>query len=405
MTPTSVSSLRSKDRDLVCMVVPYFDRIGGYELQAQSLCQAYHRFGKQSFILTTPTPGLPQFERREYFDIYRIPKSIQRPSTLSLYLLYLFFCLKKIPTVLHCHSISPLTEQILRLNRYLKIPALLKIATEGDIEHLQHTIQSDKKNGSFRRKNYEHVNFIHLNANIKLELLNFDINAKKIFSIPNGVDTTRFSPVSENDKKKIKTELGFSENRHLITFIGRLEERKRVIDLIDAWSKIEKHYPDHDLLIVGDGEEKESCQKLCYRLNIQNRVIFQRATNSVESFLRISSLFVLPSRLEGLPNIMLEAMATAVPILASDISGINEAIEHQKTGFLTPMQNVAALVESLHYVLQSPHLSKQWGHAARQKVLRNYCFNTIVPQFFELYTKLKSHNNNSCPPPLINKNR
>lgn len=380
----------SKDQYLVGMIVPYFDRIGGYELQAQSLCQAYHRFGKQSFILTTPTPGFPKFERREYCDIYRVPKSVQTPSTLSLYLLYLFFCLRKIPSILHCHSISPFTEQILYLNRYLKIPILLKIATEGDIEHLHQTIQYDKKNGAFRRKNYEAVNFIHLNTNIRDELLNFNINSKKIFSIPNGVDTTRFSPVSEKHQKKIKITLGFPEHRHLITFIGRLEERKRVADLINAWGKIEKHYPNHDLLIVGDGEEKESCQALCNELNIQNRVIFQEATHTVEYFLQISSLFVLPSRLEGLPNIILEAMATAVPILATNISGINEAIEHQKTGFLVSAQNIPALAEGLHYLLQSPHLAKQWGEAARQKALRSYCFNTIVPQFFELYTKLKA---------------
>src|SRR4051812_1753318 len=95
--------------DLICMVVPHFDRIGGYELQALSLCKAYQQLGKRSFILTTYAPGYPRYEIREQIAIYRIPHILQKWNGLSFYFPYLFWKLKQQPSILHFHSLSLFT--------------------------------------------------------------------------------------------------------------------------------------------------------------------------------------------------------------------------------------------------------------------------------------------------------
>src|SRR5689334_7629767 len=98
----------------ICMVVPYFDRVGGYELQAFSLCKAYQQFGKQAAILTTSMRGLPYHEVREDVDIYRLPRYIEKfPALLSAYLSYLFWKIRKVPSLFHCHALSRFTEHIL----------------------------------------------------------------------------------------------------------------------------------------------------------------------------------------------------------------------------------------------------------------------------------------------------
>jgi len=380
--------MEQKKANLICMIVPYFDRIGGYELQALSLCKAYQRFGIKTFILTTYSSGHSHYEKKENIDIYRVPRFTEGIHAVPLYVLYLFWKLKKVPSIFHCHSISPFTEQILTINRYLKIPVLCKIATQGDIHRLQAELHRIGKRGLRRKKNYEQVTFISINSNIKQELVNFNITKNNIISIPNGVDTTRFVPISQEEKIKIKQEVGFLENEKLITFVGRFEERKRTIDLIQAWGVIEKKYPQHHLLLVGDGDERKTCENLCTRLNLQKRVTFIGLSPCVDKFLQISDLFVFPSRLEGLPNVILEAMATGLPILSTDISGINEVIEHEKTGFLVPPQNQAALIQGLHYLLLNPLQAQEYGLAARQKILSEYCFNQVAPKFFDLYESL-----------------
>lgn len=377
----------TKADDLICMVVPYFDRIGGYELQAFSLCKAYHSFGKRSVILTTYTPGNPYYEIRDQIPIYRVPQTLERWGGLSFYLPYFFWKFKQMPTILHCHSHSLFTEQILQVNRYLKIPVILKVATQGDIKCLQAEILASKKN-IHRKKNYDQVTFISINSQIKQELLEFDITENKIIHIPNGVDTVRFSPVSPQEKNKIKQELGYKEKDRLISFVGRFEERKRVIDLIYAWKKIEKSYPQHCLVLVGDGEERNFYEESCIQLNIQKRVTFMGLSSCVEKILKITDLFVFPSRLEGLPNVLLEAMATGLPILTTDIPGINELIESEKTGLLVPPQDEAALIQGLHYMLINQQRAKDFGIAARQKILSDYCFTRMVPQFFDLYRRM-----------------
>ena len=380
----------SDPNDLICMIVPSFDRIGGYELQAFSLSKAYQHFGRKTFILTTHTPGLPHFEIKEEVEIHRLPRLVEKYRLLlPLYFSYLFKKFKKPPSLFHCHAISSFTENILQINQHLKIPAVLKVATQGDVSRLHSELLANEIQGPIRKRIYEQMTFLSINAHIQQELLDFNIRREKIFSIPNGVDTTRFSPPTPQEKIELKKELGFHLKENLITFTGRFEERKRVKDLIHAWANIEKGYPQHHLLLVGDGEERRLYEHLCFQLNISKRVTFFGLSKCVEKVLKISDLFVFPSRLEGLPNVILEAMATGLPILSTNIPGINEVIEHKKTGYLVPPQASSELIAGLHHLLQHPEQTKQLGIAAREQILSTYCFKKIAPSLFDLYTRLE----------------
>lgn len=376
----------------VCMVIPWLDQIiGGCELQALSLCQAYQKLGQRTFVLTSYSKDCPSYEKRQGIDIYRIPfLAHQRCFFLRVYLNYLFnYKLKSFPSVFHFHNRSEFVERVLHINQQFRVPTFLKITTDYDILHLKKEFKSEAKSGKMRSQLYGQVDrYVSLNPNMQSEMILFGIDPSRILLLSNGVDCQRFSPISDSKKRQLKKELGFSPDQRLITFTGRFQERKRMVDLIYAWARIAPKHPQHQLVLIGDGEEKHTCERLCEYLNIAHRVTFIGTIPHVEQFLRITDLFVFPSRLEGLPNVVLEAMASELPILSTNISGIKEVIEHGKTGHLVPPLSVEALSEALEFLLLNQAYAKELGIAARKKALNTYEFGIVAARYLEAYQTL-----------------
>jgi glycosyltransferase involved in cell wall biosynthesis len=232
--------------------------------------------------------------------------------------------------------------------------------------------------------------YLSINSSIREELLQFPISADKIVSIPNTVDVKRFFPVSEERKAKIKKELELSQEQQWILMAGRFVERKRFEDLIFAWGKIEALYPNYSLLLVGDGEKRGRYEKLAKELNISNRILFVGMQAQMPLYYQAASLFVFPSRLEGMPNVVLEAMASGLPIIASSIAGISEVLQTEKEALLIPAMDVDALANAIKHLIENPERAKAMGQAARNKAVTFYSFEQVAPRLISLYKQILS---------------
>lgn len=375
----------------ICMIVPSFDRIGGYERQAYSMCLAYQKMGKHPYIVTQNIGNLPSYEIREGVEIYRFYPFFQKFTdtyTQELEKLFAFDLAGKIDIV-HCHAFDFTSGWAIQIATRYQIPTLVKIATERDTVIFQQHIQTKTKGFQEAFNNLmQATRFISLNPNISRELVSSHVPENKILSFPNGVDVHRFHPLATEKRKSLKQKLGLSAKQHVITYTGRFEERKRVIDLIHAWHAIASEFPQAHLVLVGKGEEVANCQNEIQVLGLSQRVTFVGEVQNIEDYLKITDCYVFPSRLEGMPNVILEAMACGLPIIATAIPGIVEILQDNQTGKLVPPKDVNTLCRALTQMLKNPEAAWKLGNAAREEVLKNYSFEILGKKYFEIYQAL-----------------
>ncbi|MBX3413554.1 MAG: glycosyltransferase [Pirellulales bacterium] len=140
--------------------------------------------------------------------------------------------------------------------------------------------------------------------------------------IPNGVDVPRFAQAEPLDL----TTLGVAAGRRAIIYVGRLDEQKRSVWLVEQAPRLLERLPQHDLLLVGDGPLREVVYNKCIQLGVADRVHRLGRRDDVPRLLRASELLVLPSAWEGMPNVVLEAMAAGLPVVATRVEGVAEAL-------------------------------------------------------------------------------
>jgi N-acetyl-alpha-D-glucosaminyl L-malate synthase BshA len=196
--------------------------------------------------------------------------------------------------------------------------------------------------------------------------------SQEIKVIPNFVDTQEFKRLDKDQEPKI------------VCHSSNFRPIKRIPDIIKAFRIISKKI-DCKLLLIGDGPERPNAEKLAKDLGISNRIHFLGNVKNVQEILGKSDLFLLPSEDESFGLAALEAMSCEVPVVASDTGGLKELITHGVDGYLIKVGDVEALAEYSLKTLQDEKLQEALGNNARQKVLKKYTPNKIVPIYENLY--------------------
>jgi len=197
--------------------------------------------------------------------------------------------------------------------------------------------------------------------------------AKRIAIIPDGVDTAKFCPPS-------------TEREPLVVFVGSLIERKGVKYLIHAFSQIAQTYPAYRLAIIGEGTQHEELTRLAHSLEIINRIIFTGAQTpaQVAQWMQRARLFVLPSVEEGLGVVLLEAMASGTPCIASHVGGIPDVVSPD-AGILVPAADPMALAEAMRSLLNDSDRWQALSQNARNHAVRHYSWDSIAARLMSIY--------------------
>jgi len=178
----------------------------------------------------------------------------------------------------------------------------------------------------------------------------------RVTFIPLWVDAEKFSPLSDNLKSQLKKELFGNVNSKIVFFVGRLHPEKDVATLIHAFGEVIEELENVILAIVGIGPEEDKLRKMSNDLNIQKRVKFLGfiTHDHLPKYYNASDVYVLPSLREAWSNTIMEAMASGVPVIATNTPANPYLIKNGKTGFLVPPQDPSALAEKISYVLKHP---------------------------------------------------
>lgn len=204
-----------------------------------------------------------------------------------------------------------------------------------------------------------------------------------------GVDSNRFCP-NLSIRRKMRESLGIAQDATVILFVGRLNRDKGILDLAYAFDTLAKNNPDLVLLIVGAEEDIlfTDIQTIC--LAERGRLHFVSFTVNPERYMMAADIFCLPSYREGFGMTLIEAAACGVPVVASRIYGITDAVEDFKTGLLFPAGDVAALGQSLLRLITDDRYRQQLGEAGRMRALQLFPTELIVSYMAAFYEKLSN---------------
>ncbi len=207
----------------------------------------------------------------------------------------------------------------------------------------------------------------------------------KIHFITNGIDSGLYEKGNGND---VRQELGLDHGEKILGMVANLRPEKNHKMLISAFSKVAKGLKNVRLILVGLDCMGGEIQRFAAKSGVAEKILFLGQRGDVPKLLKIFDLFCLPSLYEGMPLTVLEAMASGIPVIGSDVLGINEVIKNNVNGLLFPINDEERLAELIKTLLVDDDLRNRLGESGKSFVEQNYCLDEKVKRYDQLFQML-----------------
>ena len=365
----------------VLMIISFFyPHLGGAEQQALQLAEQLIRRGVQVCVLTRKFKGLPSHEVVRGVPVYRAIRTLPWGKWFALtYMFSVFwFLLKKRHTydIIHCHLLQGFHSPAAILMKALfKKKVIIKVGATGllsDFIMIKKVLLGDW----LLRRILGADRVITVCSPSSAEALAVGFSPMQVTHIPNGVDTGFFKPAP------------VTENRQTITFAGRLDYMKGVHILLEGFKQLRDEMKNVQLTIIGDGPDREKLQNCAREKGISDAVNFCGEAEEIVPYLQQSAVFVLPSFSEGLSNVLLEAMACGLPVVATRVGGTIDLVQDGFNGILIEPDNAGQLYQAMKKILQDKDLAKALGVQARKTAAEKFSLKSVTEQYVSLYQTL-----------------
>ncbi len=376
--------------------------------QALELAKGLQRQGINSIFLGANLRRALPHEQMDGFCIHRFTTSKGPRLQYLIYALKVcrFLCLRRRSyDLVLLHSTRPFTFLVLALLKLLGKRVLISLTLIGndDPRALRHKSFLWRIEG---RMLAQFDRIICKSSALESICAEAKLPAAKLATIPNGIDQRKFRPArSWEEKQRLRQEFGISPQAFVLAFTGRLSTRKGCDLLFDAWDHLSAHIPNGLLLLLGPygGSPPFTSESGPFLEQLQRALAHQHErrlcfTGEVDHarlarYLRLSDCFVFPSQREGLPNSVIEAMGSGLPVICSEIPGVTtDLIDHGKNGLILrtrAAQDLAALILQLY----SDHrLRRKMGAQAAQKSRTRFSMEAIARRHAMLYRELLKWN-------------
>ncbi len=281
--------------------------------------------------------------------------------------------------LIHAHTLCPDGFAATRLGLEMDVPVVCTIHG-SDINIYPHWTRFNEVATQHTIKNTDAL--ITVSEKLKEKTLTFESPRHEIRIIPNGVDLQQFVP---QDKHLSRSELDLPQDRPIIVYASRIEEAKGLSFLLTAQKTLVARGSDSLLVLVGDGQYRETLIKKITELELGSNVLLagRKPHAEVAKWINASDLVVLPSLSEGSPLVVYEALACGRPVVASQVGGIPEIIPHEDYGLLVPPGDAEALTEALIHGLE-----KEWNVRQIREYGAKYSWTNVAGQLTSLYKEL-----------------
>lgn len=220
------------------------------------------------------------------------------------------------------------------------------------------------------------------------DVKNSNLGTEHITFIPNGIDTETFNPSRVSGS--VRKEFGI-EKALIIGNVARFHQEKGHVQLINIFNRIQSQIPEARLLLVGDGPLRNNLKSLVRRLDLQDKVIFAGVRSDLPALYKAMDIFVMPSQKEGMPMALLEAMAMALPVVATAVGGIPYVISKDGDGVLVEPQDADALFDAITSLIKDSSYRRRLGNRARAKIVSQFSLQILYKKYLEVYEKILCH--------------
>jgi glycosyltransferase involved in cell wall biosynthesis len=379
-SPTGEPTLR------VAYVVSYFHPFAsGAEGQALAQGLELARRGHVVHVVTRAIPGYPVVDedyRGVFIHRWVKPRAIGPFFGLS-FVAGVISALRRLRGEIDLvHTHQGLWEAVstgLARPRLGGIPTLVQPASSGyygEADELRRT----RGSGLLRRAILANTGFAAISADIERQWGELGVPEGRMVRTVSGVDAARFRAGPSAVEFRLLS-------RPRVVFTGRMHPQKNLPLLLQAWTEVARR-STANLILVGPGDDRRNLEELAGSLGIADRVQFTGGVTDAADYLRAADLFVLPSIAEGMSNSLLEAMATALPCIASRIAGNTDLIDDGRHGRLIERPDASAWSSAILGLLEDRETARQLGDAARRRIDEEFALPVVVDRYVDLYRRM-----------------
>ena len=221
---------------------------------------------------------------------------------------------------------------------------------------------------------------VAVSEDVRQQLLRSGVSPNRIRLIFNGVATASFA----------MTQPGTHRGVLRVGLAGRLSSEKGVDLFLQAAARVLRVFPETQFVVVGDGPDREKLEALIQELGVSAQVQLAGRCEDMPGFYASLDILVSSSRTEGLPIALLEAMASALPLVATRVGEVPQLVQHGVTGFLVPVEDVPALSDAIETLLGDAEQRREFGQAGRQRILNEYSAERMTDAYLHLYQDVLS---------------
>ncbi len=210
----------------------------------------------------------------------------------------------------------------------------------------------------------------------------------RVCVILNGIDTDRFAPLAGDLDEARRRVLGFS-GRPLIGTVCRMVEAKGLPTLLTAFREVLGAHPEATLALVGEGPDRERFERETRETGLADHVHFLGNRADVDEIYPLLDIYCLASHAEGISLSILEAGSCTIPIVATDVGGNPEILDHGRSGIIVPVRDAAALAGGLLRAWQDSDAAAAMGQAARQRIIKAFSIHRMAADYLALYSEIE----------------
>ena len=367
-------------------------------MQSRAVARALRGRVSATVLTTATNPTLARTDVVDDVPVTRIFMQARRQAArwkaLGHFAVYLAQQLPQVDIV-HVQGVSAKNTIVAAMARLHRRPLIVHLQTSVHDEPPAIRAQGMLAWQAFRAA----AAFISVSSNLTAAYLASGLPADRIHEVPNGVDTERFRPASADERHQLRARLGLPQDIPIVLFVGVMSPDKQPHVLFDAWAALQHSSDTRSVLVfVGASDPKlfelegrliEDLRAAAASSAFSDRVLFVDPTPRIEDYYRAADIVVMPSVREGMPNVLLEAMACGLAVVASRLPGSTTTlIDDGRNGRLVAVGEVAAFRDAVADILRNADVKAAFGTAARDTIESRFRVELVAEQWLAIYQGL-----------------
>lgn len=373
----------------VLMYAPQFHPArGGYERAAERISGELTERGCTVQVVTERrSRSWPRTDRVAGIPVHRLPV-LYRPGLHSVtggasLAAWLLANLRRFD-VLHAHTFGAQTGAAIAVARMLGVPVVLKLPSTGEGGIAEMLGGHTPAHAAIRALHRGVAACLAPSRALRAEAVAFGIPGERVHLLPNGIDPEAYRPASPTEREAARRALGVGPGP-LVLRMARLAPDKAPLMLLRAWERVAAARPGAQLAYVGDGPEREALEAAVAASPARGAVRVAGFVDDPRPWYAAADLLVVSSDYEGHPNAMLEAMSAGLPVVATRVSGTEDAFLEADLGELVEPGDAPSLAEALVRMLDDAPRRAACAAAARALAVRRYSLSAVVDELQRIY--------------------